>query len=81
MGIEEMLKVIEDKEHISEIIRSLPPEKRVIVYYHFVEELTYKEIGQLLGKSEQNVKMIVCRIRKELKVLEAQEHLLDRGKF
>jgi len=61
----------ETKKHLKEIIQQLPErEKRVIILYYY-EELTLREIGEILGLSESRVSQIhskaIFHLRAKLK--------------
>ena len=58
----------EMKYLIVEALRYLkPPEDRDIIYLFYYEEYSVKEIAQILGKSETNIKVTLNRARKKLK--------------
>ena len=53
---------------LTETLRYLkPPEYRDVLYLFYYEEYSVKEIAQLLGKSETNIKVTLMRARKKLK--------------
>ncbi len=52
-----------------EEIASLPREDRVIVYLHYYEGYSIKEIGKILGKSPNTVGSRLTRARKKLRAM------------
>ena len=65
------LKHIEDDDEIQQMLLSLTEEQREAILLYFEEELTYKEIGKILGIPARTVQ---SRIRNALK------NLKNRGK-
>ena len=67
---ENPLDVLE-KEELKEILRraleNLSPRERMVIILYYYEELTFKEIGQLLGVSESRVCQIHGRVILKLK--------------
>jgi RNA polymerase sigma factor (sigma-70 family) len=52
---------------------ALSPRARIVVYLHFIEGASYKEIASILGCRESSVRSIATRARKRLRELEAEE--------
>ncbi|MDR0599099.1 MAG: RNA polymerase sigma factor [Treponema sp.] len=67
-GEEELLKK-ETRLEVSEALRALPENLRMVLVLKEYGELTYKEIGRTLGISEGNVKVRVFRARERLAAL------------
>ena len=65
------------KEIISKAIDTLPEKERLIISLYYYEELTMKEIGEVLGITESRVSQIhskaVFRLRNKLKSIIADE--------
>ncbi len=63
-------KVIEDKEHVSLVrkaISQLPEIQQTILQMRAVEGMETKKIAELIGETENNVRVILSRARKSLK--------------
>lgn len=56
----------EDFREIVKIINSLKEEYRIAVILKYIQDFSYKEIGEMLGITPQNAKMRVNRARKEI---------------
>lgn len=63
----------EPLDEVYEAVRSLQPEYRDVIYLFYYEELSIKQIGQILNLSEGNVKVRLNRARKKLKVMLEKE--------
>ncbi len=53
-------------EHLARLVEGLDEEKRELLRLRFAGELTYREIGQIVGRSEGAVKMAVHRLLRRL---------------
>ena len=71
------LRLNELKEIIAKAIDVLPEKERLMVSLYYYEELTMKEIGEVLGITESRVSQIhskaVYRLRSKLKIVIAEE--------
>ena len=71
------LRLNELKEIIAKAIDTLPDKERLMISLYYYEELTMKEIGEVLGITESRVSQIhskaVFRLRSKLKVVIAEE--------
>ena len=65
----EMLQ-IENREEINHLLSKLSPELKEVVLLRFGEELSYREIGQIMGC---NARTIQSRVRKALKIMKGKE--------
>jgi RNA polymerase sigma-70 factor (ECF subfamily) len=54
-------------EQIQSVIKDLPPEQREIIIMRVWQELPYKEIALIMGKSEASLKMMYSRTIARLK--------------
>lgn len=54
---------------VAHAIEELPERERLIVILYYYEELTLKEISQVLGVTESRVSQILTRVRIQLRVL------------
>ena len=72
----------EMKYLIVEALRYLkPPEYRDIIYLLYYEEYSVKEIAQILGKSETNIKVTLNRARKKLKKALEEKGVTPNGRI
>ena len=53
---DEALQKLEDTKNLNEILNKLRPMYREILVLHYQEEITFDEIGKILGKSTNTVK-------------------------
>ena len=71
------LRLVELKEIISKTIDTLPEKERLMISLYYYEELTMKEIGEVLGITESRVSQIhskaIFRLRNKLKSIIAEE--------
>lgn len=71
IGIDNDLNLeIDNKEKIAEIqkyLKDLKPSQREVVILRVWEGLSYKEIAEIVGKSQENAKMIFSRTIRKLK--------------
>jgi RNA polymerase sigma-70 factor, ECF subfamily len=59
----------EEVKKVKEYLHKLTPTERDIVIMRVWQELSYKEIADIIGKSEANCKMIYSRTLKKLRTL------------
>lgn len=64
---EQMICQAEETRRLLEMIKTLREKERNIIAYKFGAHLKNKEIAELLGISEKNVSVILCRTLKKLK--------------
>ena len=57
----EVLAEEERRRELLELVRSLPPMHQELLYLKFVERLTNREIGEIMGKSESAIKSLYHR--------------------
>ena len=53
-------------EHLARLVEGLDEEKQELLRLRFAGELTYREIGEIVGRSEDAVKMAVHRLLRRL---------------
>ena len=53
-------------EHLAPLVKGLDAEKQELLRLRFAGELTYREIGKIVGRSEGAVKMAVHRLLRRL---------------
>ncbi len=69
-GDSEVVEGYEDaelKEQLVEILRQLPERERLVITLHYYEDLTFKEIGRVLGVSESRVSQINSAVLEKVK--------------
>jgi len=57
----------ETYKHLHHILNKLPSQQQQIIYLRFVEGLRFAEIGEIVNKSEVNVRSMVSRILHRLR--------------
>ena len=75
--LEEKVFLNERKNNLKQAMLKLKPEYQSAVYLADIEELSYKEIGQIMKKSESGIKSLIFRARKSLEEILRKE----AGKF
>ncbi|MBW6410624.1 RNA polymerase sigma factor [Clostridium weizhouense] len=65
--IEDKILSIEEGKEVIEVLKSLSEEDRVLLIFKYEMELSYKEIGFLLGMNENKVKTYLYRARNKFK--------------
>jgi len=63
----EVLEKKEIKERIREVLEKLPFREKMVIILYYYEELTFKEIGRVLGVSESRVSQIHGRVMLKLR--------------
>ena len=66
-GPEEEFEMTERKERVLEMLRHLPEHQRSALLLREQEEMSYREIAEVLGVSEAKVKVDVFRARTSLR--------------
>lgn len=61
------ISAFESREELVKILNNLPPEKRRVLELKYLNGFSYKEIAQMLGEKELNLRVMVSRAIKELK--------------
>lgn len=56
----------ERKNNLKKAISTLKPDYQRAIYLADIEELSYKEIGQILQKTESGIKVLIHRARQQL---------------
>lgn len=59
----------EDHSQVLEAVLSLPPKYRDVVYLHYYEGYSLKEVAELLRKKENTVYSLLSRARGQLKTI------------
>ena len=65
---EATLLQLEEKDHLLNIIRELPPERQQLIILKFVEHMSNAEIGQIMGRTEGAVKSLYHRTLLSLRI-------------
>lgn len=71
--LEEKVFLNERKNNLKKAMEQLKPEYREAVYLADIEELNYKEIGEIMNKSESGIKVLIHRARKNLEGIVRKE--------
>ena len=71
--LEERVFLNERKNNLKQAIKKLKPEYQNAVYLADIEELSYKEIGKIMQKSESGIKVLIYRARKSLEEILRKE--------
>lgn len=66
-SLEDKIIKDEEKEFLFKSIKELNPDYERAIYLADIEELPYKEIGKILGKTLGQTKVLIHRARKSLK--------------
>ena len=64
----------ETLENLAGLVNTLPEDKQELVHLRFAGGLTYAEIGEILGKTENAVKMSVHRLLNQLQTEMEQKY-------
>ena len=67
--IDEIMFLNERKRNLKESINKLLPQHQLVIYLADIEELPYKEICKIMNKSMVQIKMLIYRARKNLKII------------
>lgn len=72
--LEEKVFENERKSNLKKAINKLKPEYQNAIYLADIEELSYKEISQIMNKTESGIKVLIHRARKSLEnILRGEE--------
>ena len=77
--LEERIFINERKQNLKIAIERLKPEYREAVYFADIEELNYKEIGKIMNKTENGIKVLIHRARKNLEKIVREEAVKYEG--
>ena len=66
---EELIAKLEDAELLTKLLETLSPDYKAVLLLHYQEELTFDEIGKVLGKPLNTVKSWHRRALEELRKL------------
>ena len=69
----EKLAIKGESAHIEKALRSMKQEYQEVILLHFIEELSFKEIAEMLGKNPLNVRVLLHRALKKLKEMLEKE--------
>lgn len=68
MGPEESIEFVETKEKVEKYLRTLDEIDKQIVVLRYTEEITFKDIGEILNITETTVKRRYYKVRDGFKV-------------
>ena len=71
--LEEKVFLNERKNNLKIAMQKLKPEYQNAIYLADIEELSYKEISQIMKKPESSIKVLIHRARKNLKEILKKE--------
>lgn len=71
--LEEKVFLNERKNNLRLAMQNLKPEYQRAVYLADIEELSYKEVAQIMNKSESGIKVLIHRARKSLQEVVRKE--------
>lgn len=74
--IEARTEAVLELEQVHSYLQKLPPLQRDIILMRVWQDLPYKTIADVVGKSEDNCKVIYSRAMKELRLALAGTHLI-----
>lgn len=74
--LEECIEFCEPEEQkLDEALRSLPPKDRVVLHLFYYEELSVREMAQLLQRKESTVRTQLTRARRKLaEIVKGEEY-------
>ncbi len=64
----------DERQHLESVLRGLEESELELLRLRFAGDLTYREMGDILGKSEAAAKMSLTRLIKKLKVIWEEYH-------
>jgi len=64
---EESLESYEIAEKVKQAIKNLTDEQQEVIILKFINDLSNKEIAELIGKSEEAIRQLQCRALKALR--------------
>lgn len=64
---DEQLEHQERAQQVQQIFNSLPERMRTALHLREVEEKSYREVAEIMGLTEENVKVIIHRARQQIK--------------
>jgi len=68
-GLDRRLEAVPDRHALAQYVGMLPERERSILYLRFIDDLTQREIGQLLGMSQMHVSRLLSRTLETLRTL------------
>lgn len=68
-SLEDKIIKNEDNRLLLDSLKKLKPEYEKVIYLVALEELSYKEIGKVLGKTLPQTKVLIYRARKALRLI------------
>lgn len=73
LGAHELVERIEDSERVKKALLRMPQKYRDIIVLYYFEDLSYKEIADVLKRSEGSVATQLHRAKKKLQILIEKE--------
>lgn len=75
--LEEIIMNKYRKNEIQKTINKLPIEYQIAIYLTQIEELSYKDVAKIMGKTERQIKTLVYNAKKKLKKLFIEKKLVE----
>lgn len=75
--LEEIICQDEQKEKINNVINKLKKDYQLVIYLTQIENLSYKETAEIMGKTESQIKTLAHNSKKKLKKLLVKENVIE----
>ena len=75
--LEEIICSNERKEKINSIIKKLPKDYQEVIYLTKIEELSYKETGKIMDKTETQIKTLAHNAKTKLRKMLIKEKVIE----
>lgn len=75
--LEEIICKDEQKEKINNVINKLKKDYQLVIYLTQIENLSYKETAEIMGKTESQIKTLAHNSKKKLKKLLVKENVIE----
>ena len=66
-SIEKQISINQDTQKLIELLAEIPDEYNDIITLHYIEQYSIREISEILGKKENNIRVLLHRALKALK--------------
>ena len=71
--LEDSISVVEYKDIVNNAIKKLKPNYQQIIFLVDIEDLSYKDVSKIIGKTIPQTKMLIHRARKKLELILKKE--------
>ncbi|MCI8471223.1 MAG: RNA polymerase sigma factor [Clostridia bacterium] len=72
-NLEEEIFKEEDSQNVRKVIKQLKPDYQAVIYLTSFEGLKYKEVAKIMNKNINQIKVLVNRAKKKMKILLEEE--------